>query len=243
MKIFILQNYDELSKKAFEIFKETITNTLNPVIGFATGTTPIGLYNLLSEAYKNKELSFESVTTFNLDEYVGLKHTHHQSYAYFMHKYLFDNVNLKKENINLLNGVNDNLNAECDRYNALLNDNQIDLQILGLGSNGHIGFNEPGTSFSSQTHIVELKKSTIKDNSRLFNNYDDVPTKAITMGIKNIMNAKRVLLLVSGKNKAEAIHKFFVDDISEELPCSVLKKHSDVYVLLDVDAASLILQK
>lgn len=243
MKIFILHNYDELSKKAFEIFKETITNTLNPVIGFATGTTPIGLYKLLTEAYKNNELSFESVTTFNLDEYVGLNDKHNQSYSYFMHKHLFDNVNLKKENINLLNGVNDNLNAECDRYNALLNDNQIDLQILGLGSNGHIGFNEPGTSFSSVTHIVDLKESTIKDNSRLFNNYDDVPTKAITMGIKNIMNAKRILLLVSGKNKAEAIYKFFVDDISEELPCSILKNHSDVYVLLDVDAASLILQK
>lgn len=243
MKIFILQNYDELSKKAFDIFKETITNISNPVIGFATGTTPIGLYELLIEAYKNKELSFESVTTFNLDEYVGLKHTHHQSYAYFMHKYLFDNIDIKKENINLLNGHSGDLSAECNRYNALLNDNQIDLQILGLGSNGHIGFNEPGTSFSSTTHVVNLKDSTIKDNSRLFDNCDDVPRKAITMGIKNIMNAKRILLLVSGKNKTQAIYKFFVDDISEELPCSILKKHNDVYVLLDVDAASLILKK
>ena len=243
MKIFILQNYDEISKKAFDIFKETITNISNPVIGFATGTTPIGLYNLLTEACKNNEISFKKVTTFNLDEYVGLNNSHNQSYAYFMHKYLFDNIDIKKENINLLNGDSGDLSAECDRYNALLNDNQIDLQILGLGSNGHIGFNEPGTSFSSVTHVVNLKDSTIRDNSRLFDNYDEVPKKAITMGIKNIMNAKRILLLVSGKNKAEAIRKFFIDDISEELPCSILKTHKELYVLLDVDAASLILQK
>ena len=243
MKIFILQNYDELSKKAFEIFKETILNIQNPIIGFATGTTPIGLYNLLSEAYKNKELSFESISTFNLDEYVGLERTHHQSYAYFMYKYLFNNVDIKLDNIHLLNGACDNLNDECDRYNTLLDGTQIDLQILGLGSNGHIGFNEPGTSFSSTTHIVDLKESTIKDNARLFDNYNDVPRKAITMGIKNIMDAKRVLLLISGKSKAEAVYKFFIDEISEDLPCSILKRHKDVYVLLDVDAASLILQK
>ena len=243
MKILILNSYDELSKKAFEIFKDVIKNNPNSTIGFATGTTPIGLYKLIVEAYNNGEISFESVKTFNLDEYVGLGKDHIQSYAYFMYKHLFGNVNIKRENINLINGDCIDPNIECDRYNGLLDDSVIDLQILGLGSNGHIAFNEPGTSFESITHVVDLEESTIKDNARLFDDYDDVPRQAITMGIKNIMSAKKIMLLVSGKNKAYAIDEFLKGYIDEKLPCSILKRHEDLYVILDIEAASVILKK
>lgn len=240
MKVIIVEDYEQMSKQAGEIVLDVVKKNPSAVLGFATGTSPIGLYDYLVKANKNGEVSFANVKTVNLDEYAGISATNENSYAYFMKKYLFDRIDIDNKNTNLPNGMAKDRQVECDRYNALLDEMQQDIQVLGIGSNGHIGFNEPGTSFNSTTHIVDLTESTIKDNSRLFDDVSQVPLQAFSMGIKNIMNAKQIVLVASGKNKAKAIKGLVKGEIIEELPASVLQLHPFVTIVIDKDAASLL---
>ena len=240
MKVIIVEDYEQMSKKAGEIVLDVVKKNPDAVLGFATGTSPIGLYDYLVQANKNGEVSFANVKTVNLDEYAGISATNENSYAYFMKKHLFDRIDIDNKNTNLPNGIAEDRQVECDRYNALLDQMQQDIQVLGIGSNGHIGFNEPGTSFNSTTHIVDLTESTIKDNSRLFDDVSQVPLQAFSMGIKNIMNAKQIVLVASGKNKAKAVKGLIKGEITEELPASILQLHPFVTIVIDKDAASLL---
>jgi glucosamine-6-phosphate deaminase len=240
MKVIITENYDEMSRKAGEIVTEIVKNNPNAILGLATGSSPIGMYDYMVKEHLSSGVSYAKVSSVNLDEYVGLDGANENSYAFFMSKYLFDRVNIDKKNTYLPNGKAEDKQVECDRYNALLETMKQDVQVLGIGSNGHIGFNEPGTSLDSVTHVVDLTENTIKDNSRLFDDISQVPTQAFSMGIKNIMNAKSIILLASGKNKAEAIRGLVKGKIDVSLPASVLQLHPFVTVIVDKDAASLL---
>lgn len=240
MKVIITENYDEMSKKAAELIIDVVKKNPNAVLGFATGTSPIGLYQNLIKDCKENGTSYKNVSTVNLDEYVGLTADHDQSYAYFMRTNLFDHIDIDQKNTNLPCGSASDLQKECDRYNALLDEKTQDVQVLGIGSNGHIGFNEPNTPFDSVTHIVDLTENTIKDNSRLFNSIDEVPRQALSMGIKNIMQAKSIVMVVSGKNKAQAVKGMVNGEITPELPASILQLHPFVTVICDKEAASLL---
>lgn len=240
MKVIITENYDEMSKKAAEIMIDLVKKNPNAILGLATGSSPIGMYKYMAEDCANGGASYKNVFTVNLDEYVGLTADHDQSYAYFMRTNLFDHIDIDQKNTNLPCGSAPCTKTECDRYNALLETMQQDVQVLGLGSNGHIGFNEPGTPFSSVTHLVDLTENTIKDNSRLFKSIDEVPRQALSMGIKNIMQAKSILMVVSGKNKAEAVRGMVKGEVTPDLPASVLQLHPFVTIICDKDAASLL---
>ncbi len=240
MKVIITENYDEMSRKAGEIVTEIVKNNPNAVLGLATGSSPIGMYDYMVKEHISNGVSYANVSSVNLDEYIGLDADNENSYAFFMSKYLFDRVDIDKKNTNLPNGKAVDKQAECDRYNTLLETMKQDVQVLGIGSNGHIGFNEPGTSLDSVTHVVDLTENTIKDNSRLFDDISQVPTQAFSMGIKNIMNAKSIILQASGKNKAEAIKGLVKGKIDISLPASVLQLHPFVTVIIDKDAASLL---
>ena len=240
MKVIVTENYDEMSKKAAEIIIGVVKNNPNAVLGLATGSSPIGTYKNMIEDHKTNGTSYKNVSSVNLDEYVSLNADHDQSYAYFMRTNLFDYIDIDQKNTNLPCGVAPDLQKECDRYNALLEKLVPDVQVLGLGSNGHIGFNEPGTPFSSVTHLVDLTENTIKDNSRLFNSIDEVPKQALSMGIKNIMQAKSIVMVVSGKNKAVAVKGMVQGEITPDLPASVLQLHPNVTIVCDKDAASLL---
>lgn len=240
MNVIITENYEEMSKKAAEIIIDLVKKNPKAVLGFATGSSPIGLYQNLIKDHKENGTSYKDAYTVNLDEYVGLTADHDQSYAYFMRTNLFDHIDVKPENTNLPSGSAPCTKTECARYNALLDSHQQDVQILGLGSNGHIGFNEPNTPFDSVTHLVDLTENTIKDNSRLFNSIDEVPRQALSMGIKNIMQAKSIVMVVSGKNKAEAVKGMVKGEITPALPASVLQLHPFVTIVCDKDAASLL---
>ena len=240
MKVFIVDNYEQMSQKGAEIIADVVKSNSNPVLGLATGSTPIGTYEKLAEMNRSGEISFKNVRTVNLDEYVGLDKNSDQSYVYFMSENLFDKIDIDKNNTNLPSGIAADFDEECKRYSALLEANRQDIQLLGLGSNGHVGFNEPGTPFDSMTHIVDLTESTIKDNSRLFSNIEEVPRQAITMGISEIMKSKKVLVLASGRNKANAVYQMVKGEISENCPATVLQNHPDCIVVVDKDAAALI---
>ena len=240
MNVIIAKSYDEMSKKAFEIMKATVEGKKNATLGLATGSTPIGLYEEMIADHKACGTSYAEVSTFNLDEYVGLDYFSDQSYVYFMREHLFDHIDIKLENTNIENGKAADPAAECARYNALLAENTVDLQILGIGSNGHIAFNEPGTPFDSVTHVVDLTETTIKDNSRLFNSIDEVPKQAFTMGLSNIMTAKKIVVLANGANKAKAVYGMVHGEITEDLPASILQNHSDCTLICDEAAASLL---
>lgn len=240
MKVIITENYEEMSAKAAEILISVVKNNPNAVLGLATGSSPIGTYKNMIADHKANSTSYKNVHTVNLDEYVSLNAEHDQSYAYFMRTNLFDHVDIALKNTNLPCGVASDLQKECDRYNKLLDELKPDVQVLGLGSNGHIGFNEPGTPFSSVTHLVDLTENTIKDNSRLFASIDEVPRQALSMGIKNIMQAKSILMVVSGKNKAEAVKGMVKGEITPNLPASVLQLHPDVTIICDKAAAELL---
>jgi glucosamine-6-phosphate deaminase len=240
MKIIVTENYEEMSQKAAEIIIDVIKNNPNAVLGLATGSSPIGTYRNMINDHKENGTSYKNVSTVNLDEYVSLNKDHDQSYAYFMRKNLFDELDIDQTNTNLPCGVAPDLAKECDRYNAVLEKLVPDVQVLGIGSNGHIGFNEPGTPFDSVTHVVDLTESTIKDNSRLFASIDEVPKQALSMGIKNIMQAKTILMVASGKNKAEAVKGMVNGEITPNLPASVLQLHPFVTLVCDKDAASLL---
>ena len=233
MKIIKVKNYDEMSEEALKIVLDVVKNNPNAVLGLATGSTPLGLYAKMAEDHKNNGTSYANCSAVNLDEYVGLDINSDQSYIYFMRENLFKNIDIKPENTHIENGKAEDKEAECERYNALLDELVQDIQVLGIGSNGHIAFNEPGTPFDSVTHIVDLAESTIKDNSRLFNSIDEVPRQAFTMGLTNIMNAKKIIILANGEGKAYAINELVNGEIREEIPASILRNHPDCTLICD----------
>ena len=238
IKVVRVKNKEEISKKAFEIMHELVTSNPKAVLGLATGSSPVGLYELMIRDHKENGTSYKDVTTFNLDEYVGLPKDHPESYYSFMHRNLFDGLDVKEENIHIPSSEGD-LEERCDEYNEALSKQTIDLQILGIGSNGHIGFNEPDTPFDSVTHIVDLKESTIKDNARFFDDdISKVPTQAITMGISNVMAAKKIILIANGENKANAIRATVMGPVDEKVPASVLQNHPDVVIIIDEEAGN-----
>lgn len=236
MKVVKVKDYDEMSEKACSFILDKIQRLENPVLGLATGSTPEGLYKQLIEKYQQKEVSFEKVSTFNLDEYVGMAKEDFQSYHYYMNHKLFKHIDISMDHVNLPNGIAENLDKECRDYESrILQAGQVDIQVLGIGVNGHIGFNEPGTPFTSRTHIVDLDDSTRKANARYFDSIDDVPKQAITMGIETIMESKEILLLVSGSKKGEALASLLndEDEVSQDFPASILKHHQRVTVIAD----------
>jgi glucosamine-6-phosphate deaminase len=238
MRIVIAKDYDELSKKAANLLASQITLKPNSVLGLATGSTPVGAYNELVRIYKEGDINFTEVVTFNLDEYYGLDKENPQSYYYFMMENLFKHVNMNKRNIHIPDGRAKDIELECVEYeNRIKQAGGIDLQLLGIGRNGHIGFNEPDVKFEAQTHLVTLDEDTIEANSRFFTALDEVPRKAISMGIKTIMHSRKIILLASGEEKAETINSMINGKITPELPASVLQLHPDVVVLLDEKAA------
>ncbi len=239
MKIIKVDNYNEMSRKAANILASQITLKSNSVLGLATGDTPLGMYKELVKLYNKQELDFAEVKTFNLDEYYGLPIKNSQSYYYFMMNNLFNHINVPPENINIPNGNTENADKECLTYeNKITEAGGIDIQVLGIGVNGHIGFNEPDVNFEAKTHLVTLDKRTIESNSRFFKNKDEVPTKAISMGIGTIMSSKKIILLACGDSKADIISKTIKGKITPEVPASILQLHQDVTIIVDKDAAA-----
>ena len=223
-----------MSEKATDILVHRIHSLEKPVLGLATGSTPEGLYQRLIEEFEQGAISFKHVTTFNLDEYVGLGQNDSNSYYQFMNEKLFRHVDIAMERIHIPNGTALDLGKECDAYeHAIEQAGGIDIQLLGIGANGHIGFNEPGTPFSSKTDIVDLEKTTIQANARFFHSIEEVPTQAVSMGIETIMNSKEILLLVSGEAKADAMAKLLAGEVSEDFPASILNNHANVTVIVD----------
>ena len=234
MKIYKAKDYKDMSRKAANIISAQVIMKPNCVLGLATGSTPIGTYDQLVEWYNKGDLDFSEVTTVNLDEYKGLPRTNDQSYYYFMHQHLFDRVNIDPERTNVPNGMEPDAEKECGRYEELIRSlGGVDLQLLGLGHNGHIGFNEPGEAFEMETHCVELTESTIEANKRFFASADDVPKQAYTMGIKTIMQAKKILIVVNGENKADIVERAFFGPVTPEVPASILQLHNDVTLVGD----------
>ena len=240
MKVVIVENYNEMSKAVADIICQTVVENPSATLGLATGSTPLGCYKLLSEFCAAKKLSFSRVRTVNLDEYVGLDGKDSHSYAYFMRHNLFDGIDVDESNTHIPNGMAQDIEQECERYGQLLTRIPRDVQILGLGANGHIGFNEPYTPFDSRTHEVMLASSTVRDNARFFDSVDEVPTHAITMGIADIMQAKKIVLLCSGEAKAQAVRNAIEGEITEACPASILQKHPDCTVIIDKAAAKLL---
>lgn len=239
MKIVKVRDYEEMSQAACKIILDKVKEKKHLVLGLATGSTPEGLYRCMIHAYKEGKISFQHIVTFNLDEYLNLDQNHPNSYHYYMKKKFFNHVDIPKKNIHLLDGMATNYIQEYQQYDEKIRRaGNIDIQVLGLGVNGHIGFNEPGTSFISRTHVVHLDPTTRKTNSKFFRDIQDVPKKAITMGIANIMESKEILLLVSGKKKELALARLINGEISEQFPASILKKHQNVTIIADCAALS-----
>jgi len=234
MDLYIVANKEEIARLGYQVILSAINEKDDVTLGLATGSSPEGIYELFRE---NKP-DVSHVKVVNLDEYIGLPADHDQSYAYFMKEKLFNHLNFKETHIP--DGMNEDQVAECARYDAILAANVPDLQLLGIGTNGHIAFNEPGTSFELTTHVATLGAETIEANSRFFASRDDVPTTAYTMGIQSIMQAKEILLIASGESKAEAIKAMLEGEVTEEMPASILQKHPNIIVIIDKDAASLI---
>lgn len=241
MKIYCGDNYQEMSRKAANIISAQVIMKPDCVLGLATGSTPIGIYKQLIEWFKKGDLDFSKVKTVNLDEYKGLSHNNNQSYYYFMNENLFKHVNLDPANTYLPDGLAEDAAAECVRYNGVITSlHGVDMQLLGIGHNGHIGFNEPGQAFEKETHCVKLTESTIEANSRLFDKEEEVPRYAFTMGIKSIMQAKKILLVASGEDKAEIVRKAFFGPVTPEVPASILQLHNDVTLVGDKAALRLV---
>jgi glucosamine-6-phosphate deaminase len=238
MKIIICKDYDEVSKKAASVVIKEINKNPGLKIGLATGSSPIGLYRNLIEAYQSNKISFKNVVSYNLDEYIGIDRSHPQSYYAFMYENLFKHIDIKDENVHIPDNDINRIDHLAEDYNKVLHDNQLDVQILGIGTNGHIGFNEPGTPLGNETFIVTLDEQTRLDNSRFFDSIDEVPKYAITMGIKNIMYSKKIVLIASGKEKASVIHKMIKGKVTKNLPASILQLHPDCTVIIDENAAS-----
>jgi glucosamine-6-phosphate deaminase len=241
MRIYKATDYQDMSRKAANIISAQIILKPDCVLGLATGSTPMGIYRQLIEWYNKGDLDFNEVKTVNLDEYKGLAPNNVQSYHYFMKSNLFQHVNIKEENSYLPNGLADNSEEECKHFNDTIEQlGGIDLQLLGLGHNGHIGFNEPSDIFEKGTHCVALAPSTIEANSRLFAEGEEVPSYAYTMGIRSIMMAKKILLVVSGKEKAEILSKALTGPVTPSVPASILQMHPDLTIVADEAASSLL---
>ena len=241
MRIIRTKNYEEMSRKAASIIAAQVVIKPDCVLGLATGGTPVGTYKNLVEWYNNGDLDFSEVTSVNLDEYRGLPIEHPESYWSFMHRNLFDHVNIKPENINLPDGRNMDAEAECARYDAVIESvGGVDLQLLGIGHDGHIGFNEPSDAFDLGTHCVQLTEETIDANQRFFDSRDEVPREAYTMGTRTIMNARKVLMVVNGKDKAEIVKKAFFGPVTPQVPASILQMHPDFTLVADEEALSLV---
>ena len=234
MKLYRVKDYKDMSKIAANIIAAQVITKPDCVLGLATGSTPIGTYQQLIEKYNNGDLDFSAVKSANLDEYKGLPKDHDQSYYYFMNDNLFKHVNIDPANTNIPNGMEPDADAECARYEKVIAElGGVDLQLLGLGHNGHIGFNEPADSFDKITHCVDPTESTLEANKRFFASIDDVPKQAYTMGIGTIMKAKKVLLIVSGADKADILAKSLFGPVTPEVPASILQFHNDVIVVAD----------
>ncbi len=241
MNIIIAQDYNELSEIAAGIVSAQIMIKSDSVLGLATGDTPLGMYKELIKMYETKKIDFFDVTVFNLDEYCNLSRKNPNSYYYYMKNNFFNYINIKPENSYIPNGMAEDIEKECIRYEEKIKyKGGIDLQVLGIGSNGHIGFNEPDINFEAQTHLVNLDQETIDANSRFFASREEVPTKAISMGIKTIMQSKMILLLASGENKAQAIYKTIKGKISPEVPASIIQLHPNAIIVADRDASKLL---
>lgn len=244
MRIIVTESYEEMSTAAARIVAGQLYLKPNSVLGLATGSTPLLMYQKLVQVHEQIGLDFSEAISFNLDEYLGLEPENPQSYHYFMHENFFDKINIKPENIFIPNGKPDNLDEECKHYDKLIESKGgIDLQILGVGQNAHIGFNEPDIKFEATTHKVKLDEETIEANARFFSDREDVPRYAISMGIKTIMLAKKVILLANGKNKAEAIYKAIYGGVRPDAPASILQLHQDVLIIVDKEAAALLPEK
>ena len=236
MKVIKVKNYDEVSAEAFKVMKEVVANKPEAVLGLATGSSPIGLYENMIKDHKENGNSYAKCQSFNLDEYVGIDRNHSQSYWTFMHENLFHGIDLPEDKIHVPYG---NTKADCEGYEKAMENVSVDIQVLGIGGNGHIGFNEPGTPFTEETHIVDLTEKTRSDNARFFeNDINKVPTQAITMGIATIMKAKKILLVASGANKADAVAAMVNGPVDPACPASVLQNHPDVVVIVDEEAAA-----
>lgn len=244
LKIIRAKDYQDMSRKAANLLAAQVMLKPQSVLGLATGSTPLGAYAKLVKRHKRGDLDFSGVTTFNLDEYRGLPRANEQSYYYFMHHNLFDHINVPADRVHLPNGEEPDAKTECARYErAIAQAGGIDLQLLGMGLNGHIGFNEPAAVFPKETHCVDLTESTIEANKRFFSSADEVPRQAYTMGIQTIMQAKKILVIVSGAAKAEIVRAAFFGPVTPEVPASVLQLHREVFVVADEDALSACTEK
>ena len=239
-KIHVYKTVDEVSQKAFEIVRDIVKVDHPVTLGLATGSSPIGMYARLVEDHEKNGTSYAHVTTYNLDEYVGLPVGHQQSYLSFMNENLFDYVNISRKNIHMPSAHSKDLKKNAEEYSQAVLNAHVDVQVLGVGSNGHIGFNEPGTPFDSITHVVALKDETRQDNARFFNALDEVPEYAVSMGITEIMAAKKIVLIAIGNKKALAVKEMIQGKIREEVPATILQKHPDVVLILDEEAAKLL---
>ncbi|MCQ2455150.1 MAG: glucosamine-6-phosphate deaminase [Clostridia bacterium] len=232
MKFIKVNNYEELSRTAANFISAQVIVKPNCVLGLATGSTPIGTYKQLIKWYQKGDIDFSNVISINLDEYIGLKGDNEQSYRYFMNTNFFNHINISKDNTFVPSGISEDFDKECEEYDKMIKSfGGIDLQLLGIGVDGHIGFNEPSDVFEKNTHVVTLHKSTIDANSRFFSSPEEVPTKAITMGMTSIMQAKKILLIANGKNKEEILNKALFGPITPKIPASLLQLHSDITVI------------
>ena len=239
MQVIIAKTYEEMSRAAAVAVAEVLNAKPNAVLGMATGSTPLGVYQELVRIHKKEGLDFSQVTTFNLDEYVGLPVSHPQSYHYFMHENFFKHVNIPPQNVHIPSGTTSNYRAFCDWYEARIKEaGGIDVQILGIGSDGHIAFNEPSSSLSSRTRLKTLAKPTIDDNARFFSSRDEVPVYAITMGVGTILESRKIIMLANGKKKADAIAAAVEGPVSSMITASALQLHADTLVYVDQEAAS-----
>ena len=238
-KTIVCKNYDEVSLEAFKVMKEVLDSEEKPVLGLATGSTPVGLYKNMIKDHKDTGRSYKNILTFNLDEYVGLPKTHEQSYWTFMHENLFNYLDCPEENIHVPSGEGEDPQKNADEYEEELKKHTVSIQILGIGSDGHIAFNEPGTPFDSLTHLADLTQQTINDNARFFEgDITKVPTKAVTMGLGSIMRSKKIILIATGANKADAVYGMLKGEKTIDCPASILQDHADVTVIMDEAASS-----
>lgn len=238
MKIIKVKSVEAMGQAGLKEILKVVKTKENPVLGLATGSSPIGLYQAMIEDHQKNHTSYANVKTVNLDEYVGIDSTHPQSYATFMKEQLFNHIDIKLENVNIPLGSCANAEEECLRYDEIIRQNKVDLQILGIGSNGHIGFNEPGTPFNATTHVVALDEQTRLDNARFFEHLDEVPKYAVTMGIRSILQAKKIVLIALGKNKAKAVAHMVGGSVTTDCPASILQVHPNVVLIADEEALS-----
>ena len=241
MKIIKTKDYEHMSRVTANLLSAQVIMKPDCVLGLATGSTPVGAYKQLVQWFQKGDLDFSEVTSVNLDEYKGLSPENDQSYRYFMNHNLFDHINIRKDHTFVPNGLEPDAEKACDDYNKIIHDlGGIDLQLLGLGNNGHIGFNEPSSSFEKETHCVDLTQSTIDANARFFSSLSEVPRQAYTMGIQSIMQAKKIVVAVSGQGKASIVKEAFFGPITPQVPASVLQLHSDITVVGDEAALSML---